>query len=286
MGKDSLLTQTVARHKGCRRLVVTGREWEDLARREVGFSADVVCEPARRGTLGAICFALASSVYRADDLILVVPSDGAFDMHSLNRILPKAKELAHTGNIVTFGVEPTHAETGYGYIRRGANHTVAEFTEKPSLDLAEYFWRCGEYLWNAGMFLFEVGTFTRQVAEFAPQFSAFLEGRCNFLDLEGESIDVGILEKSDRVAVVPIEGSWTDVGTWEGVYQAGVKDENGNVVLGNVEVENVQDSLIVAARGAFCAHDFSGMCVVDSPEGTLIRRLSSTSVNIKAHNPQ
>lgn len=224
--------------------------------REVGLEPrSVVIEPVGRNTAPAAAVAaLMLAATDPDALMLLMPSDHLIaDPAAFRAALDAAVPLAEEGRLVTFGIRPTGPNTGYGYIKRGEALTggfaVERFVEKPDLATAEGYVASGDYTWNSGIFLLPVRLFLEELARHAPGMAescraALDRGRSDlfffcldeeaFSGIRGQSIDYAVMEKSDRVAVVPVEMGWSDVGSWSALWQESPRDEAGNVVLGDV----------------------------------------------------
>lgn len=214
----------------------------------------LILEPVARNTAPAIALA-ALSADAPDQLLLVMPSDhlikdaGAFDV-----AVRSAMPLARDRYLVTFGVRPSRPETAYGYILRGAELAPGifageRFAEKPDAQKAEVYLRDGRYDWNAGIFLFRADACLEALAAYSPDILAAAEAAIAAADRQGMqirpdrsafsrspsiSIDYAVMEKSDRVAVVPLEIDWSDVGSWDALQDVSRKDERGNAVTGDV----------------------------------------------------
>jgi len=226
--------------------------------------AMIVLEPCARNTAPAIALAaLASGA--PDGLLLVMPSDHAIlDLDAFQRAAAVAKRLAENDWLVTFGIEPTAPETGYGYIAAGSplpegGHAVASFVEKPARDVAEAMLAKGDHFWNGGIFLFRAGNFLDEMQLHAPEIleAALLavEGASRdgqllrpdaaaFAASPSDSIDYAVMEKAGRVATVPVEMGWSDVGSWDALKDIGMPDVSGNVMSGNVRQIEAQGNLI------------------------------------------
>jgi len=226
--------------------------------------AIIVLEPCARNTAPAIALAaLASGA--PDGLLLVMPSDHAIlDLDAFQRAAAVAKRLAENDWLVTFGIEPTAPETGYGYIAAGSplpegGHAVASFVEKPARDVAEAMLAKGDHFWNGGIFLFRAGNFLDEMQLHAPEIleAALLavEGASRdgqllrpdaaaFAASPSDSIDYAVMEKAGRVATVPVEMGWSDVGSWDALKDIGMPDVSGNVMSGNVRQIEAQGNLI------------------------------------------
>lgn len=228
----------------------------------------LVLEPAARNTAPAI---VAAALLAAGDdpeaMLLVVPSDHVItDPRAFLDLVGTALGAAQAGRLVTFSIVPTRPETGYGYIRRGeplADHpgvsAVAAFVEKPDRDKAERFLADGGYFWNSGMFLFSAASFLSEIETHAPEVlravRAAVAGRTvdlDFIRLEREaftaspsiSIDYAVMEHTRLAATVPCDVGWTDVGAWSELWRIADKDGAGNVLSGDVVMEDSRDCYV------------------------------------------
>lgn len=258
----------------------------DLAR--IGVDPRVViAEPVGRSTGPAVL--LAALVAAPDDVLLVLPADHVIaDVAGFVAGARRAVTAAEEGAVVTFGIVPTRPETGYGYIRPGAardgGFSVVEFVEKPDPERAARF--VGEgMVWNSGMFCFRASIireeFTRHVPEVAEAVMAgFESGKGDHLvfrpgsrfgDAPTISLDHAIMEHTERAVVVPIDVGWSDVGSWETLYELGSADPDGNVVVGDrVITVGVDRSYIRSGDRPVAVIGLSDVIVVDSPEGVLV----------------
>jgi mannose-1-phosphate guanylyltransferase/mannose-1-phosphate guanylyltransferase/mannose-6-phosphate isomerase len=223
----------------------------------------LILEPEGRNTAPAIALAALSA--GPDDILLVMPSDHLIrDAGAFQAALDTALPLAREDMLVTFGIAPDRPETGYGYIRRGeplgaGAFRVDRFVEKPDLAAAEAYLAQGGFDWNGGIFLFRAEAFLDALEAFAPAILSSAraalaaqreEGSRIWPDLRSfarapaVSIDIAVMEKSERVAVVPVEMGWSDIGSWEALHQLGEKDEAGNAVTGRVVAIDSRDCLI------------------------------------------
>jgi mannose-1-phosphate guanylyltransferase len=240
-------------------LVATNREHlAEVARELPDVPAEnILGEPEGRGTAAAIGLA-AIHLQRRDPsaTMVVVTADHLIAKRDVFRAaLTAAAEVASAGWLVTLGIEPSYPETGYGYVERGQalpgvaqlpTYRVARFVEKPSRERAEMFVQAGTYSWNSGMFIWQVSRILEEMQRHMPALFAGLTAIGQSLDapdaaeafprlwstLPKETIDYGIMEKADRVAVLPVDIGWSDVGSWAAVYDVLPHDENGNAVVG------------------------------------------------------
>jgi mannose-1-phosphate guanylyltransferase len=270
-------------------------------------SEHVLHEPAGRGTAASI--GLAATLIAARDPHAIMgsfPADHTIaDVERFRAALRFAEDVARQGYLVTLGVKPTYPETGYGYIQSGEElartgsltaHAVARFVEKPVLPVAEEFARQGNYHWNAGIFVWRVDRILEEIRRHVPlvgevldeigQAAIHLEGRQS-VDFqrtiasawprltENVTIDVGVMEKADRIAVIPIAVDWNDIGSWAQVAGLHQPDAQGNVVLGLDERQylgaQTTDTLIYSTTGRRIATaGISHLIIVDTPDGLLI----------------
>ena len=206
------------------------------------FNNHLILEPFGKSTAGAIgVSAKYASEHFGDDAILVVlPSDHIIkDIKSFETVINQAAKVANTGKLVTLGITPTKAHTGYGYIKTGKNNLVESFVEKPDKKTAEKYIADGGYYWNAGMFVFTAKTYLDELQKNAPDVfdvvnkidthkKNFLINEQIFKDMPNISIDYAVMEKSKNVAVVPATFDWNDLGSWDSVNETLKQDENGN----------------------------------------------------------
>jgi mannose-1-phosphate guanylyltransferase/mannose-6-phosphate isomerase len=306
VGSDSLLQATVKRVSGeifGAPLVVTREAFsaaiaEQLA--AVGAEADkILLEPSPRNTAPAIAAAAFAALADADDpLLLVMPSDHMIrDNRAFVDAIEASVPAALAGEIVTFGIPPRWAETGYGYIEvaeRRETQQLAKvrcFTEKPDAATAASYVSGGRHLWNAGIFLFRASTILRELREHAPDVADAAEAAVAaasvdtpFVRLDADaflaspsiSIDYAVLEKSNRVSVVEARLDWSDIGSWEALWDVGDRDSDGNVVSGQAVVLGSRDCLIRNDTDAPVALvDSADLIVVVTASGTFVAPRSS-----------
>jgi len=216
-------------------------------------AAAIILEPAGRNTAPAI--ALAALEAAPDAILLVMPSDHVIeDCPAFHAAIEAALPLVRDGWLITFGITPDKPETGYGYIRRGdmiapGVQKVEAFVEKPDAARAAAYLEAGNYSWNGGIFLFRADAFLAALETYEPEMlaavTASLAGAArdgvlvhpqadSFLASRSESIDYAVMEKAERVAVVPVEMGWSDVGSWDALHTLGAGDAEGNVIHGDV----------------------------------------------------
>lgn len=252
----------------------------------------ILLEPLGRNTAPAICAAVLYSLLQDNEetVLLVLPSDHLIrDSRAFAAAVAEAAALAVDGHLVTFGIKPTAPETGYGYIEKGEGHTVASFVEKPDAPTARRYLEQGNYFWNSGMFAFTAETFVAEMKKHAPQIydamhKSVEKGRTDgiFFRLDEEamaecpsdSIDYALMEKSDRVAVVPADLGWSDIGSWQALWEISEKDEAGNVVQGNVMLEEVTNSLIRSEHRLVAAVGLEDVLVVETADAVLVAPLA------------
>jgi mannose-1-phosphate guanylyltransferase len=265
-------------------LLVTGEEQAEASvaqLRELGLAATILVEPCPRGTAAAVTLA---AFHARDALLLVMPSDHIIaDSDAFRSAVEAAAPLADEGWLVTFGVPPERAETGYGYIRTGealaGGHRAATFVEKPPRELAERYLAEGGYLWNAGIFLFRADAYLTALETHAPEVHAGVKraaaggGKPDaeaFAGVASTSIDRAVLEKSDRVAVVPADMGWSDVGSWEALWALGPRDAAGNLLSGDVVAPSSTGCLVRSDGPAVVALDVHDLVVVATERAVLV----------------
>jgi mannose-1-phosphate guanylyltransferase len=256
-------------------------------------SENIIVEPFGRNT--AACIGLASVIIKQrspDAVTFVMPADHIIkDSESFINTLKIAAQYSYQNQaLVTIGIQPTKPETGYGYIQidedSGKNNVfkVLTFAEKPNYDTAVNFIKSGDFLWNSGMFIWKIDTILNEIKRFMPDLYEGLnqiEDRINDPDfpnilsniygqLRSISIDYGIMEKSDNVFLVKGQFSWSDVGSWEAVYELSDKDQDGNVKVGTVYTDMAMDSYIYSPDKFTAVIGLDNVIVINSNNALLI----------------
>ena len=278
-------------------VVVVGEDHRFLALNQVNEldlaeQIELILEPVGRNTAPAICAAalLCQSRAQEDVILLVLPADHLIRREAaFHQAVTQASELAGQGKLVTFGITPHAPETGYGYIEKGEGNRVKSFVEKPDLATAEKYLEAGNFFWNSGMFAFSSATLLSEIATFDPEMlramtAAVENGRSDrqFFRLEKESmmtspddsIDYAVMEKSKQVVVIPADLGWSDIGSWQALWDVSDKDEKGNSLLGDVLVEDVENCLIHSEHGLVAAVGLKDTLVVETADAVLVAPLS------------
>lgn len=303
----SLLQKTFSRASSLpgveRVLTVTNREVVFRTQdeyRQVGaarVALDFILEPLGRNTAPAIAAAAlhCARLHGEDSLLLVLPADHLIqDQGAFEAAVRQAMALAGQGWLTTFGLQPTRAETGFGYIEQGqpiadGGYQVARFVEKPDADTAQTYLDGGRHLWNAGMFCLRVGTVLQELQAHAPEVlrsvadcleqSQVKEGAGGLqVELDPErfalvpdiSIDYALMEPSAQVAVVPCDIGWSDIGCWEAVRELRPADGQGNHCNGETVLLDVRNCYIDSPRRLVGAVGLDNLIVIDTPDALLI----------------
>ncbi len=298
IGETTLFEQAVGRVAGDRGfaapIVVAGAQHCDLIEeqmRGVGDTAGyrLIVEPMGRNTAPAI--ALAAAMLPADAIMLVCPSDHHIsDQAAFRAAAFAAADLAREDWLVSFGIAPERAETGYGYLRRGAplpgGYQIAKFVEKPDLATAKSYLESGEYSWNGGIFAFRAGALLNELNAHRPAMAqavavAVAAGRTegarfhphadSFGEIEGDSIDYAVMENTRRAAMVPVDMGWSDIGNWASLHDAiGAENEAGNVVRGKADLDRCRNVLAISDGPRISAIGLEDVCIVVSGDEVLV----------------
>ena len=253
----------------------------------------IILEPEGRNTAPALTLAALYMVQQDPDATMVVmPADHVMQQpRQFIEAVERGAVLAQDGALVTFGVIPVTAETGYGYIKRGegvadgAAFTVARFVEKPDQQRAEQYVADGGYYWNSGIFLMRADRWLDEIKLYSPDIltacrKALDQGsedsdffRVNptaFLACPGDSIDYAVMEKTDRAMVVPIDAGWSDVGAWSALWNVCPHDSDGNVIQGDVIAEDTHDALLLAQHRCLATVGLDNVIVVETSDAVLV----------------
>jgi mannose-1-phosphate guanylyltransferase / mannose-6-phosphate isomerase len=301
-GHESLLQQTVHRVVEPGRfappVLVANEEHRFIIAEQLREIAVVpralLLEPVGRNTAPAACIAaLALTETESDPLMLLLPSDHTIgDVEAFVAAIDRAAIAARAGALVSFGIAPERAETGYGYIRRGGEldgiegvFAVAEFVEKPGPNQALEYIASGEHSWNSGIFLFparlyldelerlrpDMVTACRQALATGQRDSDFIRlGKEAFSVCAGDSIDYAVMEHTRRAAIVPVSMGWSDVGSWDALWELGTKDRDGNSIEGNVVAEETSNCYLRSEAGLVAAIGIEDLVVVATDDAVMV----------------
>ncbi len=316
-GEQTLLQQTASRllkHVDAANLFTVTHEDHkfevkgQLAEVAPNAVANVLAEPCARNTLPAIAWAVSKiNQQDANAIIGVFASDHSIDNNQAFLDAWQTAEIAaQDGYLVLLGIKPHEPATGYGYIKPSQQlsytgalpvHQVAQFVEKPNVEKAAQFVRDG-YLWNSGMFVFKASAFMGMLQQYQPEMAQqiasmttdnFAETYASFPNL---SMDYGLAEKAEKVAVVPVDMAWSDLGSWDSIYQRHEKDADNNVTKGDVFTQDTTNSLLWSQTSLLATAGLDNIVVIQTADATLICDRSRTEeiktlvARVKAYKPE
>ncbi|MXU66493.1 mannose-1-phosphate guanylyltransferase/mannose-6-phosphate isomerase [Oceanomicrobium pacificus] len=297
-GADTMLQATLRRLDGldpAAPVVIAGEDHRFFVAQQMqdmGLTATIILEPVGRNTAPAI--GLAACHLPDDAVMLVLPADHVIrDTAALQAAVNAALPLARAGHLVTFGIVPDRPHTGYGYIAKGAAldtgpagaARVAAFREKPDADTAATYVADGSYLWNSGMFLFTAARYREELAAHAPEMASacaaamdravadldFLRADADaFAACPSDSIDYAVMEKTGAAVVVPLDAGWSDVGSWDALWDVSAKDAQGNAVTGDVLLQDTRGSYLRSEDRMIAALGLDDMVVVDTKDAVMV----------------
>jgi mannose-1-phosphate guanylyltransferase/mannose-6-phosphate isomerase len=281
-------------------IIVTNKDHADAIMREMAASGYrdfmLILEPVGRNTAPAVAVAAMEAMKIGDPLMLILPADHTIaDEDAFRDAIDHAARTADAGYLVTFGIPPSRPETGYGYIRIGASITsdvdrVAEFKEKPDEETARSYLESGDYLWNSGMFLIKASKYLEELEQHAPDIaacaaSAFAkaetaDGRMlldpgAFSGCRSESIDYAIMEQTSMAAVVPTDPGWNDVGSWSSLFDIAEKDDNDNVLIGDVVAVETSGTYARSSGRLVATVGINDLIIVETPDAVLVAHTDS-----------
>jgi len=301
-GERSLLQETARRVAGdagfAAPLIIANEEHRFIIAeqlREIGVVPDaLVLEPVGRNTAPAAAVAaLRLESTEPDALMLVMPSDHAIAAPAAFQAATEhAAAAARSGRLVTFGITPERAETGFGYIARGeaisgldGAYAVAGFVEKPEPDVAERYVASGDYFWNSGIFLFPVALYLAELQRLRPEMLAACKralagakadadfirlDKTAFASCPSDSIDYAVMEHTDKAAVVPVAMGWSDLGSWDALWEMAARDERGNALAGNVVAEATSNCYLRSEAGLVAAIGVEDLVVVATDDAVMV----------------
>lgn len=300
VGCDTLLQATIKRLDDFEGLsapiVVCNEEHRFIAAEQLNQmnwnKGDIILEPVGRNTAPAATIAALQSLKRYDDaLLLVLPADHVIeDSQSFKATLTKMVDAARSGFLVTIGVVPSKPETGYGYIRISENfnedaYKVSAFIEKPDAAKAIEYVDSGEYYWNSGMFMFKASVYLDELTKFRPEIvdccKDALENAQNDLDFlrlgkdeftacSSDSIDYAIMENTNKALMFPLGTGWSDVGSWDALWDLQNKDADGNVISGDVIKSNIKNCLVKSEQKLVVLVGVDNLVVIETKDAVLV----------------
>jgi mannose-1-phosphate guanylyltransferase len=313
IGEQSLFQQTYLRNNfSCdRQIVVTGQDLYFMAAHQLSAvgseshrnQASFLLEPCGRNTAPAI--ALACFSLSPDDIVLVTPSDHLVaNEKEYRRIVSLAEKAASEGKLVTFGIKPAYAETGYGYIEKGSSLSsesflVKSFREKPDQKTAAEYIASGDFFWNSGMFAFRSGVFLEDLKKLSSAIydeskkayehaksgndpvTGFFSVRVpkeDMIRIPSDSIDYAVMEKSSRVAVIPSDFGWNDLGSFDSLYEVMEKDANGNTFSPSLVDVQSTGNLVVSGKRKIATVGLTDCIIIDTPDALLVGKRGSSQL--------
>ena len=260
-------------------------------------TSGIILEPVGRNTAPAIALAAFQALRDGDDpLLLVLAADHIIKNEvAFAETVKKAKHFAEQGNLVTFGIVPTAPETGYGYIMRGSSlqnkdgFIVEQFVEKPDSLTAQNYLDSGNYYWNSGMFLFKASSYLAELKKYCPDIYSTCEQsiltsksdadfvrieKNSFVECPDDSIDYAVMEKTSKAIVVPMDCNWSDVGSWSSLWDVSDKDDNGNVIRGDVIATDTHNSLIYSQNKLVATIGLEDIAIVETKDAILVAKQS------------
>jgi mannose-1-phosphate guanylyltransferase/mannose-6-phosphate isomerase len=301
IGSESLIQSTIKRLSPVlnpeRAIVVCGEEhFYEIKRHleEIGISSDgkVITEPCGRNTAPAILLAVLNILNKEKDaVILVFPADHVItDVVEFHKSLQKATWLAERGYIVTFGIKPDYPETGYGYIEgskplKGDAFSIKRFVEKPDRKTAERYLKAGNFFWNSGMFAFKASVMLREFSRYAAELLKDMQAMTaedvpltaeSYGRLPDISIDYAIMERTKKGVVLPSDFGWSDIGSWKSLYDILPKDDDRNVIEGDVILRDTKNSFIKGDERLIVVNGLKNVVVVETPDTVFISDLDRT----------
>ncbi len=265
--------------------------------RQLGMEqARILLEPVGRNTAPAIALAALQALHDAEDpILLVLAADHLIqDVDAFHSSIRAAMPFAIDGKLVTFGIVPTHPETGYGYIEKGTGlgeggFAVSRFVEKPSLDLAEQYLASGDYFWNSGMFMFRASRYLNELERHQPAVlsacrQALAAGTqdMHFIRVDAaafaacpeDSVDYAVMEKTDDAVMVPLDAGWSDIGSWAALWDTSQKDAEGNVFKGDVLGHTTRNSFVHADSRLVATVGVEDLVIVETKDAVLVAHKS------------
>lgn len=297
-GQHTMLQHTLQRCQSLagQPIVICNNEQRFMVAEQVqqlGIKANIILEPVARNTAPAIVIAALKSIEQDENAVIAVfPADHLIkNQTAFDEALQIAVNKAKGQSLATFGIVPSHPETGYGYIKADKSGedvlAISEFVEKPNLETAQKYLDSGDYFWNSGMFVFSVSTLLEEFERLDPNTLAFCKAalaeaefdldfcRLNeqaFSQAKSESIDYALMEKTNKAYMVPMDAGWSDVGSWQALWEVAEKDQNGNAFDGDVMSVDSQNCYVNADGRLVALVGVDDLIVVETADSILVAK--------------
>ena len=301
IGNDSLIQNTINRLTPIAdaeniRVVCGADHYHEIDRhlKDIGLTAEgkIIVEPCGRNTAPAVLLALFH-VLKCDEnaIVCIFPADHVIqDVAGFQKDVKMAAELAEDGYIVTFGIKPHYPETGYGYIEGGESVEkhglrVKRFVEKPDRATAEAYLKAGNFFWNSGMFTFKLAVMMEEFKSLSSELYGLMEKMMarnpvpepeDYMRLPDISIDYAIMEHTQKAAVLPSDFGWSDIGSWKSLFDYMPKDEDSNVVVGDVVTKDTSNCFIMGQDRLIATNRVENLVVVDTPDSVFISDMENS----------
>ncbi len=277
-------------------IIVSGESFSSLVSKQVEDikkRARIILEPEGKNTAPAITLAASLVESKKNNLLLVLSADHMIkDERKFIDAINKAVPVALSGKLVTFGIIPDFAFTGYGYIKKGSKleghsaYEIDRFEEKPNQEKAQQYLDSGNYLWNSGIFLFNRDTFFSEMDDFEPDIvevckkSLAYDSDSNIIKVDSDifsqcskkSIDYALMEHTREGIVVPIDCGWSDIGTWDTIWKMKKKDKRGNLLVNDVITDNIDNCMIRGENRLIAASGIEDIIIIDTEDALLVAK--------------
>lgn len=264
--------------------------------RKIGVHPTIILEPVGKNTAPATALVAYHLKKNDDAVMLVLPADHVInDEKAFTESIINAHELALQDNMVTFGITPTHPETGYGYIKQGKallhGHHIDTFVEKPDYATAQNYLKSGDFLWNSGMFMFKASQYLKELATHAPDIADVCQkamlntqkdldfvriDKAIFESCRSDSIDYAVMENTDNAVVVALSAGWSDVGSWSALWDIQTKDQENNILIGDVITHNSHNNYAHSENRLITLVGVENLVVVETKDAILVANKDHT----------
>ena len=258
----------------------------------------IILEPIGKNTAPAIAIAAMKLLNEKEDpILLVVSADHLIeDNKKFSKTIKIARKIADQGKMVALGIQPNKPEIGYGYIevnylKKNEYYNIISFTEKPNLEIAQKYLDHGGYYWNSGIFMFKASVYLNELEKYEPEIFNACRKSCintindlDFIRLDNEefvkcpnkSIDYAVMEKTNTGVMVPFDGSWSDIGSWESLWNSKNKNSDNNVCEGDTILNQVKNSYIHSSSRLVSANDLSDLVIIETQDAVLVSSMKSS----------